>query len=132
MNFSVYNIDFDWGTFDYRASQLPDENGLIGVIFRVEYRYKGSLVVPRIESTEQNPQYKIISEEIYGVVNMPSPNPMNYIELESLLSDKDYLRGTLIQWMDAIFDNNVKNRWKDSIYNKLQLKVNPSILSDSI
>lgn len=132
MNFSVYNIDFDWGTFDYRASQSPDENGLTGVIFRVEYRYKGSLIVPRIESTELNPQYKVISEEIYGVVNLPAPNPMNYMELEALLSDKDYFRGTLIQWMDAIFDNNVKNRWKDTIYNKLQLKVNPSILSDSI
>lgn len=132
MDFTKYNIKYEWGTFDYRVNSEVNNDGLYGVIVRLEWRYKGSIVVPRSESTEDNPQYKVICSEVYGLADLPEANPLSYVEFETLVADKELFRNTIIGWLESIYDAREVNIWKDSIYNQLQSKINPTIILDSI
>ena len=152
-NFTKDNVEFEWGSLDYKAKSEPNAEGLLGVIYRIEWRYKGTVIIPGESKYEpminqqtgkpvldddgnaimnEIPQNKRVSVEKNGIVTLSEPNPMTFVEIETLMANKVLFRQTLINWLETIYNIHARNEWKDSIYNQLQSKINPSIIVGSV
>lgn len=128
-SFTKENIQFEWGTLDFQVDSKENPDGLTGVIFRVDWRYKGTVVLPE---PEDFPNYKMKCAEVNGIAFLQSPNPMTFIQIEELMVNKPFLRDTLMSWLNSHYPLSVKQKWQNSIYNKLLSMINPAIMTDSI
>lgn len=152
-NFTKDNVEFEWGSLDYKAKSGPNTEGLSGVIYRIEWRYRGTVIMPGESKYEpminqqtgklvlddndnpimnEIPQNKRVCVEKNGIATLSEPNPMTFVEIETLMANKVLFRQTLINWLETIYNIHARNEWKDSIYNQLQSKINPSIIVGSV
>lgn len=104
-------MDINWTILSLECK--TNENGLTNVVYKVYWKCTATEIIG--ETT--------YSSEMSAPLNIPSPNPDNFIQYESLTREQ------VIEWVKDTFGVVGVQEIYDSLQNDINEQINPTIVS---